>query len=1105
MSLLIVYCKQLCATGTVGAAAIGFAFGRSKDPNTKRPISHKRRASDRPFLDSCPFTGLYPTTPLIRPHSVAALTTDFRKSDGSGQYIRSALATNGETKRPASSIADGDGSSTAATQTTNSSTADSNRSGNQRPSWLRRMSTMSSFHYESPVSTPRPDSSSLSLSNGSTGPILATNPYLDATNVPRNKLVKRTTSQRALQGDRSAHSTLRRPATSHQRSATLMQQNLTDDAFQHYGPTQSKSSNNPFSRSRLPSDATVASWRPFFKSRPTGDMKEGSSRKRNAAGKVSKHESVRCINPQADDLPTLLLATSITPRYSDVTSSDSIPVDTIRSFTPVGLDASTPPSAGRKLETEPNSRPSFSLSEMFPSPSPSTWKIARSGSLRKSKKPDGLFSGRRISSAPQIAKSRREPSHEQDETPSRPHTTSAGHMVNGRFSSSPQNEAVNVGRSALSSPLSPVHQLSTTEINLPGDADPHPTNERYDMSPPFQPISAHISPRVSSPTGATTTRRKSDRQSSARSDLASTLVGYDTDNSRFLSGDEDDIDYRSETVFDSTRTGGTSNSHSNVRGPRIDTIFQEPTPSDLRKTKLLTLQDMLPNGTFTNPDSRSHGIVEEEESVSTPVRTIASIKNLDQSTPIIAPQNSSWSADDSSLPITYSVNLLANQQRQVTPNLRDDEIWSFDDIEDESHNRIAESFDPVDPVSSTQHNAALSVDESTTQSQGRRDQENSESDSQINPDTDLLSGPKPQIVQGRWGQERRNSRASGRRGPSALHVRSQSVPIPPDPAGHRNYTSTSKLESWVLGSKGVSEDWDNDFDFEEPSHSNNHQPTKQGSVRPSNTSGMLVPRSIMDRQASVHGQFGQVKELTLLVEDLKRLRQQAITQGILQGQSAELWKEAEGIVNLATLDDEDQEFLDPRSPRSPSLDLDPFEEDSLAGPGRRRSGFSPPKEHRNSGLDHNASSHSSPHVSLSDTPPTSRPRKESAAKVKSVLETIHKRRPNFEPALMDEDTPQKKLPFDTTSLRDLVTRAGVVTRALKEIVRRAESVPATPEPEPLPRDPLFSQMFHQPSNSPSFSKTPRASLTGNSPDVLGRKSPGNDSDVNGHRKIMTIV
>ena len=881
-----------------------------------------------------------------------------------------------------------------------------------------------------------------------------------------------------------------------------MQQNLTDDAFQYYSPTQSKSPSNPFSRSQLPSDATVAGWRPFFKARPTKDIKEGSSRKRNAAGKVNKHESVRCVNPQLDELPTLLLATSITPSYSDDTSNESVPVDTVRPFTPVRLDASTIVSTRRNLDAESVVRPLFSLTDMFPSPSPSTWKIARSGSLRRSKKPDGSLSGRRISSAPQITKSRREPLHKQNETLSRPYTTIAEYAVNDRASLIPQNEAVDAGRSAPISPFPPVRQSSASELDLPSDANSSLSNGRPDMSPLSQPNSAYASPRLTSPPGATTSRIKSDRQSSARSDLASTLVGYDTDNSRFLSGDDDDIDYRSETAFDSTRTGGTSNSQSNVRGPRIDTIFQESPPSDLRKTKLLALQDLLSNGTFINPDAQSYDIAEEEESVSTPVRTIASSKNLDQPTPVIAARQSPWSPDGSSSLVNCTVNTSISNQRQATPDLQDDEVWSFDDMEDRSQNRMVQFFNPVDPISSINRDTTLSTDASTSENQDHYDLGDLTRDSHPVVDLDFFNGPRPQTVQGRSSQDRRNSRASGRRGPSALHTRSQSVPIPPDPSGHRNYTSTSKLESWVLGSKGVSEDWDNDFDFEEPSQSNTHESSKQGSVRSTNTSGMLVPRSIMDRQASVHGQFGQVKELTLLVEDLKRLRQQASTQGILHGQSAELWKEAEGIVNLATLDDEDQEFLDPRSPRSPSLDLDPFEEDSLAGPSRRRSGFSPPKEHRNSGVDYIASS---PRVS-SDTPPTSRPRKESAAKVKSVLETIHKRRPNFELALMDEDTPQKKLPFDTTSLRDLVTRAGVVMRALKEIVRRTESVPATPEPESsVPRDPLFSQMFHQPSNSPSFSKTPRASLTANSPDLVGRKSPSNDNEVNGHRKIMAVV
>jgi hypothetical protein len=81
-----------------------------------------------------------------------------------------------------------------------------------------------------------------------------------------------------------------------------------------------------------------------------------------------------------------------------------------------------------------------------------------------------------------------------------------------------------------------------------------------------------------------------------------------------------------------------------------------------------------------------------------------------------------------------------------------------------------------------------------------------------------------------------------------------------------------------------------------------------GRANPPALAFLTLSRAIMERQASVHGQFGQVREFALMVEELKRLRAQASSLGIIEGPSIELWKEAEGIINLATQDDEDREY-----------------------------------------------------------------------------------------------------------------------------------------------------------------------------------------------------
>jgi len=60
---------------------------------------------------------------------------------------------------------------------------------------------------------------------------------------------------------------------------------------------------------------------------------------------------------------------------------------------------------------------------------------------------------------------------------------------------------------------------------------------------------------------------------------------------------------------------------------------------------------------------------------------------------------------------------------------------------------------------------------------------------------------------------------------------------------------------------------------------------------------------------------------------------------------------------------------------------------------------------------------------------------------KSLLEHMHQQRSPGGPQLTGTGITPKKLPFDTISLRDLVSRAGDVTRLLTEIMREEEEKP----------------------------------------------------------------
>lgn len=991
--------------------------------------------------------------------------------------------------------------------------------------WLRRISR-SSLKNGSPTPTPRPRSPSMSYSNGSTAPILPSFGEPLAGTPSPNKLVKRSSSQRALHGfdGNALHSTLRRPATSHQRSATLQQQFLQDRETRRPSLGASSMLLNDLTEDHHSYDESSQLWQPFFKPQLPGAIKDGSSRKRSANGMLNRSDTPKSIVPGITELPTLLLATSISSRSSNEATNDRASnISTLsRPFTPVGLnDFASPPNDQTKADIyatpELKQRHSFSLNEMFPSPSPSTW-MPRLGSLRRGKGFSRNTADRRVVSTPQASKTRIvAPFVPIQGNVGRPPTPTSRHFMESQTGpSEPRSRPTGVQQRGSSSPLPPLSRLSAFEINLPGTISSYPTTPQP-QDPTSQRVpSGHSSPSMSYPMGQSTAKTRNHRYSSNPSEPGSTLLGSDNENSRLMSGDEDDLDSRSGTMYDSTRTGATGSSHSGVRRPPIERIFDESSLPELpSKDKLIALQDLLDNESFAQTDQRDHRAV-EEQNVSTPVRDTVLCKDDDSSTPVH--ENSKFSPDVSPSSSIAQVKLRTSDLSARDMEIdQEDELWSFDPTDDLYKTANGANF-------SSPGKGSNSLADTVGDRNRRRESPPNErldvpSKSNIfewseppTTDKDTLEGesPRPKTVHGRQGMDVRGSRANGRRGPSALHLRSQSVPVPKDTGSYRNGNNPPKL----LGNKGPSEDWDGDFDFGEPSRAPKQAKISTDYSHASLSSGMLVPRAILERQASVHGQFGQVKELTLLVQELKRLQQQASGQGIMEGQSIELWKEAEGIINLATLDDE-KELFPPRSPHSPSFEFDIFDEDSPRS--RRKSVLSPSKEDRISLVDDSSGSQPSSRRSselpkFETPPPPSRPRKESSAKAKSVLETIYQRR-HYEPELLDAKLAQKKLPFDTTSLKDLVTRAGVVTRALKEIVRRAENGPETPESRPnTPRDPPYTQMFQQTPHTPTIIKSPR--VTQSSPrsprsqrgsPFLGGSIAGNDNDINGHMKIMTVV
>ena len=608
---------------------------------------------------------------------------------------------------------------------------------------------------------------------------------------------------------------------------------------------------------------------------------------------------------------------------------------------------------------------------------------------------------------------------------------------------------------------------------------------------------------------------------------SSTTIESDDDHKIFTSGEEDELDFQSDTAWDSLPTRATTSSYSGAKGPGIGTIFDESPPSNAVEEKLRTLEDLMVTGSFQDHLSEKHGHTEDEENdyFSTPIAHKYQDEGEDFGTPVRrkkTPLRDHDSIGQSSIDDDLFLDAhdeipeqLSVVSKEPSDSLLEDD-WELDD--DLSTNDLTKDS----PLYALRHagrrifsahfadhpseqeedfDMGVSLPSSSRNVSGSKSSLFDWSEPQ-HAQSDVSRGAyRPRTAHSKQGWDPRSGRALGRQKASALHLRSQSVPVIREPAESGDNQINPKFGTWGLGNKGVSEDWNDDFDFDEASEENIETKSTFGE-RVSLGGGMKVPQEILDRQASVHGQFGQVQELTLLVQELKRLQTQADALGLMGGPSAELWKEAEGIINLATLDDEDKEFM---PPQSPSSDFDAFEDSPAGNRPRKQSILSAYRESFGSDKDTGSrkSSPATAKVTSPMTPPQNRPRTSSVAQARSVLEVIHQQRSTSHTPRSNTSTPQqlRKLPFDTQSLRDLVVRAGVVTRALKEIVRKAQDLPESPIPELEDHpSPAFSKIFESPSlrkslpQGRSTNSYLRSSLNGN-----------DDGAMNGHMKPMTVI
>ncbi|KAH5335091.1 hypothetical protein HBI42_035250 [Parastagonospora nodorum] len=1108
-------CPTLCATATVvGASAVGLSFGR-ETPFDSSHSNKKKTTLARELVPGSMSTAVHTSAttttapPFGAPISIAPasrISLSARPSqDGRPQRRMMRRMTSGDTGLQASSGA------LKGYATSEQDTVELDMTGHvpsRRRSWIQRLSIISNSPQSSrnPSPSPAPLSPSVSCSNGSmafshdgsTAPMIGRR--RSPSPLPPNKLVKRSSSLRRphetpLPGSGSLRPSFRRPATSHQRSATLQYHSpllemTAEDASVHESVRASTVSEPEYTH--------------FFTARVAKDRP------------LSKALGFRTIVPDGKHTPTLVLARSISAGAEELDSEagESVffvsrpgtPLDmtTIVTTSTNALDA-VPQHASTTDVSQDAARPrrSFSITDLLSSTKKQATAKARGGrisrraSQRVSSAPPTPTMSRRRSSFSYFADARRRVT---DPTLTKRNiATSAGPLQSAESHTALENEP---SGASSSQPLPEESVRSAAPVSGPGGA--LASMPQLEVTASAAALANHMPP---SPTLAQPGVRPS-RHSMAPSEQASTLVGSSDNEVRGLgSGDEDDADFQSETLFDSLRTGATRSTSGGPRGPRIETIFDESPPS---KVKVTALRDLLPPGAFGEPIVNAafgqHSIAEEEESISTPVRTVRPERSL-QDSPSFTRTHSAplfpnlIPSSPPSMPKPLSLGTLEWDSRAGDD---DSSRWSHEEEDaEDSWVDLPTVSHAATPVSLQRSNPRLLATGSSpkpstplhlTADHCDREARSSIFDWSEQQPADKSSGnrtpPRPRTVHGKKDADRRGSRSVGRRVPSGLHARSQSVPVVPDATGKRNTVVTNKFGTWGVGSKGVTEDWNDDFDFSEL----NEDPAAEDAdeaPRVDSGTAMVVPKSIQEQQNNVLANIGLLREWGLLIEELKEHKVRAVALGIIDGPQSGMWEEVDAMIDLADQEADHEGVSRLSPPSSPGFDEDAFDE--LSGPGaspslgrRKRKSPSPSDDtvrtptqssqpRRKTILPPNygifgPQSSPIPPKSTYETPRKisgsktiiTRPRKDSEAKARSVIEALQKRKTVFEQGDGAPPTPSsKKVPFDTATLRRIVPYVNTLTRKVKDAIRDAEGLYSSPNASPRHEEPPFSNLFQQ--------------------------------------------
>lgn len=718
-------------------------------------------------------------------------------------------------------------------------------------------------------------------------------------------------------------------------------------------------------------------------------------------------------------------------------------------------------------ENTPSRRARRSISMTFSSAG--NWVSRTSGSLRRPKRGDTSKGGsnRHVSEPVAGAGPVSEPranTTERVATAPHPYASQQGPaLASASISHAPARKR------NTSSPVPPLSNFSSFNADLPGP--------RSSSGAVIQNL------RQNQPSGSSTSSTAMSQLRAPHHERTSTIDGSESEPRDFMSGDDEDTDFKSDTMFDSLRTGASGRVRT-VETP-LDSMYDESPPSTAGngKAKRLSIQEILGKD-WDGGDK----ILEEDESAQTPVRVTRGGAAASSGRDI--PTEPRFSTESG-----FSANEFG--RFSIDDDLDDD--WARDD--DAPYNALSPpskggsvNSKGINPnvrlaLASVSGNSVL--ESTTSDSRSERPLSNlfewSEPSVHEKQETNGRS-LRPKTAYANQDVDARGGRSAIRKGHTPTHVRSQSVPVvhegpeEPKPAG-------SKYGTWGMGTKTISEDWGDDFEFG----------GNIGSDQESNEHLFAVPESIQASQPSVKAHSGQIRELSLLVNDLQRLCRHGRDMDLLDGPQKSLWKEAEGIIALASPDDDslagDHETtsidLDAFDANDRLFD-DEFESASLDKLDAALDGREPvmsktavvrdrPSPHRRSVFSPDDDIFGGNWPLSDDNVPSNRPSRPRTPEsrlnkspdvngvVRSVVEVMQQR--SITESLLDGGSASKKMHFDTNSLKILVKRAGDLRDVLSDIIRRVDQITQSPTRTPrherqLESSPAFTKVFDDPGSSP---------------------------------------